>query len=195
MKSVPNLFFFKPMNPQPEEHHWSNMQSYKLHLKIMQTSKGPYLRVSHTIAENPMEDGVQWINPPYRPGEKCYVREAWMEDGITRLYPHIKRAFYKADGEEYFDPSTGLPCRWRSPVTMPQWAARRFVTILSCEPMRVEDVTREDCARLDREHLIDTSLAYNEYPLNYQQTAFRDQWRKRHPGKEWCWRVVSEEEK
>jgi hypothetical protein len=68
------------------------------------------------------------------------------------------------------------------------------VTIVSCEPMRVEDVTREDCARLDREHLIDTSLAYNEYPLNYQQTAFRDQWRKRHPGKEWAWRVESEEE-
>jgi hypothetical protein len=146
MKSVSGTLFFKPMKEEPEEHHWSSLPSYKLHLKIMQTSKGPYLRVSHTIKENPTEDGPQWIRLPYLPGEKC------------------------------LDKSTG-----------------EVVTILSCEPVRVENVTREDCARLDREHLIDTSLAYNEYPLNYQQTAFRDQWRKRHPGK-WAWRVESEVE-
>jgi hypothetical protein len=136
----------------------------------------------------PIAELVVIPKPPYLPGEKCYVRETWTMAVPSGSSIHADRVpHYKADG--WFIP------RWRSPVTMPQWAARRFVTILSCEPMRVEDVTREDCARLDREHLIDTSLAYNEYPLNYQQTAFRDQWRKRHPGKEWCWRVVSEEEK
>ena len=56
MRSVPNTLFFKPMREEPEEHHWSTMDSYKMNLKIMQTSKGPYLRVSHTIKENPMED-------------------------------------------------------------------------------------------------------------------------------------------
>ena len=71
MKSVSGTLFFKPMKEEPEEHHWSSLPSYKLHLKIMQTSKGPYLRVSHTIKENPMEDGPQWIRLPYRPGEKC----------------------------------------------------------------------------------------------------------------------------
>jgi hypothetical protein len=112
--------------------------------------------------------------------KRCIGKLHWcIVDGLDILVDQGKyfSAPYRP-GEKCLDKSTG-----------------EVVTILSCEPMRVEDVTREDCARLDREHLIDTSLAYNEYPLNYQQTAFRDQWRKRHPGKEWCWRVESEEER
>ena len=110
--------------------------------------------------------------------KRCIGKLHWcIVDGLDILVDQGKyfSAPYRP-GEKCLDKSTG-----------------EVVAILSCDPIRVEDVTREDCARLDREHLIDTSLAYNEYPLNYQQTAFRDQWRKRHPGKEWAWRVEGEE--
>jgi hypothetical protein len=51
------------------------------------------------------------VYAPHSPGEVCWVREAW--------------ALNHDD----------LPAgKWRSPVTMPQWAARRHVRILSCVP-------------------------------------------------------------
>lgn len=165
MKSVQSLLFFKPMKEEPEEHHWSTMDSYKMNLKIMQTSKGPYLRVSHTIKENPMEDGVQWIRLPYLVGEKCYVRETWRigawaendgdfcidyKDGPRKQWLHVDgddydqferlwiescddadKAGIKVNDEGRYEWEQGQsPCRWRSPVTMPQWAARRYVRIL-----------------------------------------------------------------
>jgi hypothetical protein len=164
MKSVPSLLFFKPMKEEPEEHHWSTMDSYKMNLKIIQTSKGPYLRVSHTIKENPMEDGVQWIRLPYLVGEKC------------------------------LDKSTG-----------------KVVTILSCEPIRVEEVTEEDCLAVglkkitkdngrawkygmaDRDGLPgtdNTGWAWEDWKVDYKE-AFKVWWYKRHPDKEWAWRVTS----
>jgi len=156
MKSVQSLLFFKPMKEEPEEHHWSTMDSYKMNLKIMQTSKGPYLRVSHTIKENPMEDGVQWIRLPYRPGEKCR------------------------------DKSTG-----------------KVVTILSCEPVRVSEVTVADAERLGVVAEWDSLSANQQENLKekYMRDAIGEDdlfyllWRKRHPGKEWAWRVEAKEEK
>lgn len=151
MKSVPSLLFFKPMKEEPEEHHWSTMDSYKMNLKIIQTSKGPYLRVSHTIKENPMEDGVQWIRLPYLPGVK------------------------------HLDKSTG-----------------KVVTILSCEPIRVEEVTEEDIIRAG---LADGSCIWANGAARCNKDGdlvvnqFMTDWRKRHPSKEWAWRVEGKEER
>lgn len=143
---------FKPMKEEPAGHHWSTMKSYKLHLKVMETSKGPYLRVSHTIKENPVEDGVQWIRLPYRPGEKC------------------------------LDKSTG-----------------KVVTVLSCEPVRVEDVTEEDAIRYGVYKFHSQSKGLEDKPyyrsLSSAQELFKMLWMSKHPGKEWAWRVESEEEK
>lgn len=141
------------MRKQPDEHPWSRLSSYKMHMTIKQTSKGPYLRVCHTIKENPIPDGVQWIKAPYSPGEVCWVSEtyrAWFpcdadgqpiddhwhvryKDGTER----ITGAGWD-EGPDYLAPDdVGLdkePVKWRSPATMPQWAARRHVRILSCVP-------------------------------------------------------------
>jgi len=156
MKSLPGEFCLVPMKEEPEEHHWSTMDSYKMNLKIMQTSKGPYLRVSHTIKENPMEDGVQWIRLPYLVGEKC------------------------------LDKSTG-----------------KVVTILSCEPVRVSEVTVADAERLGVVAEWDSLSANQQENLKekYMRDAIGEDdlfyllWRKRHPGKEWAWRVEGKEER
>ncbi len=141
-------------------------------------------------------------NPaPYLVGEKCYVPEAWqMVDFGLDEYGHIESAEYVEtipDGpkdwfticyasDDWHDKDReerGWP--WRSPVTMPQWAARRFVTILSCEPVRVSDVTEEDAIKL--------GFTFDEHNQVMARENFENDWHKRHPGKEWAWRVVSEE--
>ena len=136
------------MRKQPEEHPWSRLSSYKMHMTIKQTSKGPYLRVCHTIKENPIPDGVQWIKAPYSPGEVYWVRETWrhiansshpgmpVEAVIQYSDMAIKYRgswpdFANAPKEAWWN--TGKQ-PWRSPVTMPQWAARRHVRIISCVP-------------------------------------------------------------
>jgi hypothetical protein len=178
MKSVPSLLFFKPMKEEPRVdpdgtivfpwatffanglvHTWDNngvggenwdSKDYPGENKYVQA-------LARTPYKNPA---------PYRPGEKCYVREAWKHignechpgttvqacvvyrDGETKLcgsWPD----FIKAPGRKWWNSGKVV---WFSPVQMPQWAARRFVTVLSCEPVQREDGT-------------------------------------------WAWRVVSEEEK
>ncbi len=168
---------------------------------------------------------------PFLPGEKCYLREAWAIHQPGSIQPETLPTFeyetynrdldrvslqkgydllYRATAK--IDPD--FPIHWRSPVTMPQWAARRFVTILSCEPMRVSEVTEEDCLAVglkkitkdngrtwkygiaDRDGLPgtdNTGWAWEEWKVDYKE-AFKIWWRKRHPGKEWCWRVEGKEE-
>ena len=121
------------MRKQPEEHPWSRLSSYKMHMTIKQTSKGPYLRVCHTIKENPIPDGVQWIKAPYSPGEVCYVPETWGSN-MVKGYESYGKIFYRADMPDQKTVPETYGCPWRSPVTMPQWAARRHVRILSCVP-------------------------------------------------------------
>jgi len=104
-----------------------------------------------------------------------------------------ERVLYKADfvGQEGF-----VDWKWSSPVTMPQWAARRFVTILSCEPVRVSEVTEEDAIRYGVYQFHSQSKGLEDKPyyrsLYSAQELFRMLWTLKHPGKEWAWRVVSE---
>lgn len=108
-------------------------------------------------------------NPPYRPGEFCYVREVWRigawdesesqiaidyKDGPRKKWLFVEdeelferlwiestddaeKAGIKLNEDDRYEWEPGQsPCRWRSPVTMPQWASRRHVRIVSCEPIQ-----------------------------------------------------------
>ena len=178
MKSVPNTLFFKPMKEEP-------------HLI-------PFCGIGNLIDAG---------KPPYRPGEKCYVREVW---GITgRPDPYADTIYgvqYKSDGavlypyypiESHFDVADWSDIgKWRSPVTMPQWAARSFVTVLSCEPIKVSEVTEEDAIRYGVYQFHSQSKGLEDKPyyrsLYSAQELFRMLWTLKHPDKEWAWRVESE---
>lgn len=84
-------------------------------------------------------------------------------------------------GEKCLDKSTG-----------------KVVTILSCEPVRVEDVTEEDCVKMGITRPVTHIIKPHSRPIERIEIPYRDwfiaDWHKRHPGKEWAWRVVSEEE-
>jgi len=102
------------------------------------------------------------FKPPYRPGEKCCVAETWRlifcACSIGNVIVESSYEIHYKDGTfreiewkgergtvdpyvKHFDIQRGYPGSppsWNSPVLMPEILARRFVTIVSCEPVQKE---------------------------------------------------------
>jgi hypothetical protein len=145
-------------------------------------------------------------NPPYRPGEECYVREA-LHKGINMSSSEYCSIHYPDDTPVLFKDGAFMGMfgkaiwQWgglRLPIiAMPQWASRRHVRIVSCEPIRVEDVTEEDAKRMGVEQLLEPGT-WKDYgdPDSICLGAtgsFLSLWHKKHPGKQWAWRVEVKE--
>jgi len=87
------------------------------------------------------EDGRPWWNigglnggkPRYQPGETVYIKEWWAQDLEGEV-------FYRADHD--IKPSTVE--RWRSPLFMPEQAARSHALVISVRPERIRDITHDD---------------------------------------------------
>ena len=136
----------KPFIPR----EWIRMR--KQPTMIVNGRETPYSGPPYFIAKH--------VKFPYSPGEVCWVRETFTTfrsstdaetqerlavlkeiiNGDESKYsdlPHPTgpvKVLYKSDfGEWADDPDCDLG-PWRSPVTMPQWASRRHVRILSCVP-------------------------------------------------------------
>jgi hypothetical protein len=143
---------------------------------------------------------------PYRPGEECYVREA-LHKGINISSSEYCSIHYPDDTPVLFKDGAFMGMfgraiwQWgglRLPIiAMPQWASRRHVRIVSCEPIRVEYVTEEDAKRMGVEQLLEPGT-WKDYgdPDSICLGAtgsFLSLWHKKHPGKQWAWRVITKE--
>jgi len=102
------------------------------------------------------------VKAPYRPGEVCWVRETWalvqiwtdeagnadyIKEWTEKLPKELPKgwvAVYDAEWQEAHCLSRDdrFIKHWRSPVTMPRWAARRYVRILSIKPVEDKGVWR-----------------------------------------------------
>jgi hypothetical protein len=75
---------------------------------------------------------TETFNAPYKIGQEVYVRETWCpcdtEEGNLG---------YAYKDDEYAEKFVG----WCSPATMPKSAARTRFKIVSCEAVRVKDIT------------------------------------------------------
>jgi len=204
---------FRVMNPQP---NWVFLNERE---KPDEYEPGVFV----WYAPHPAgEDGsdVDWQGEfhkaPYRPGEKCYLRETWQlapikttdwyRDGTcimpgTEDRPHTRskwnsahNVIYRADGE--YTSLSGEKTAWRSPVTMPQWAARRFFTIVSCEPMRIGEVTWQDAIKsgIEAKYCCNgADCACMGLPIDNPVEEFQDRWEQKHPGTWpdlWVWRIA-----
>lgn len=101
---------------------------------------------------------------PYAIGQEVVVREAWQQEAnyldtsIGWGWEATGNYLYKADGSELQDDSMRFST-WRSPATMPVSAARtRFIPV-SCEAVRVRDVTTDDRHKT----IVQTLGGANEY--------------------------------
>jgi len=95
--------------------------------------------------------------PRYQVGETVYIKEAWAVKSFFDVYPPSElplspELYYKLDYPEphgdYNDPESGIPLaigRWRSPLFMPEWAARYFIVIESVRAERLQEITEADC--------------------------------------------------
>ncbi len=104
-------------------------------------------------------NGGVWPNPndlpgmqqvlrtcPYgKPGDRLWVRETWMECGLTRL-GLMQAAFYAADGQTYCDTTASPPTvrKWKPSIHMPRWASRITLEITSVRVERLQNISEAD---------------------------------------------------
>ena len=112
------------------------------------------------VPPTPKSEDHRLACPYGKPGDRLYVKERWMNailpDGFTGA-PQVKRGqkSEKLDGwirvawhSDSPDPG-GWPIRygWKSPVTMPRWASRITLEIVSVRVERLQDISEADAKR------------------------------------------------
>lgn len=89
-------------------------------------------------------DFDSFIRSRYAPGDRMYVKEAWAPlDSEFHPSPSGRNVIYRAD---HRDPKGDGRDRikWRSPLFMPEWAARLKIGITSVRVERLQDITEAD---------------------------------------------------
>ncbi len=86
-------------------------------------------------------DGEQ-IYARYQVGETVYIKEAHWYPPEHNQNPNLV-AYRLIVAENCGEEAAGKSI-WRSPLFMPEWAARYFIKIVSVTPQRLQEVTEED---------------------------------------------------
>ena len=101
-------------------------------------------------------EGNRLAKPRYQVGETVYIKEAFMfkkgadiresyigtpDEACLGFPPHY---LYKADDTEEVK-DYGRCYKWRSPMMMPEHAARHFITITVVRAERLQEITEADC--------------------------------------------------
>jgi len=144
----------------------------------------------------------------YLPGETVYIKEIWglldsefhpvpLPFRNKPYYAH-SHIVYKADHLTGNDGPDKIP--WKSPMMMPEWAARSHARIVSVRPERVQEITFADAIK---EGMM--AYPYEEYEhlhggVSPEQTGaivfFKETWDTLHPGtwdqNPWVWRYELE---
>jgi hypothetical protein len=174
------------------------------YLLFVAMKEEPHGMASLNGAYHPIINGYVYakpIKPPFLSGEECYVREA-LHKGINISSSEYCSIHYPDDTPVLFKDGAFMGMfgraiwQWgglRLPIiAMPQWASRRHVRIVSCEPIRVEDVTEEDIIKAG---LADGSCVWANGAARCNANGdlvinqFMDNWHKKHHDKQWAWRV------
>jgi hypothetical protein len=162
------------------------------------------------------------VTPRIDVGETVYVKEAWRAEEVDE-YDGLDGIRYKADNcflgippkreaaEAWLKVYDGdHPDRWKSPIYLPEWAARAKLEITAVRAERVQDITEEDAVRegIQKEELVYDHESVNPpgaygfvsglhpFPEGMihvkPQEAFEELWESIHgPGSwernDWCW--------
>lgn len=76
------------------------------------------------FAANEYGGSIQYVKPPYQPGDILYVRETW--------YKGLKRYIYRADysdTEKFYRDGKEIEMKWHPSIHMPKEAARIWLKV------------------------------------------------------------------
>jgi len=79
-------------------------------------------------------DNWETRKPRYQVGETAYIKEAWAS--FPAYEPHKPYVTYKSSVDAYRLGST----KWKSPLFMPEWAARYFLEITEVRAERLQEI-------------------------------------------------------
>jgi hypothetical protein len=146
------------------------------------------------------EDARERYYCDFRPGETRWVRESWavmLPAPITDWPEKLRRecTIYR-DGHR--DPDSVC---WRPSTTMPAWAARSFLRVVSVEARRVSSITEEEAKAWGCEPDVDYIGVDRHDGSPVEQYVYRESslrtWEHiypRHPfSSAWAWRVGVEQ--
>src|SRR3990167_4586186 len=97
-----------------------------------------------------------YFEPRYQVGETVYIKEAWQIGAfkyqewadINFKLDHTMQRVTWNDWLEKHTKYGGSTCsngdKWRSPLFMPEWAARHFIKIKDVKAERLQEITEED---------------------------------------------------
>ena len=134
------------------------------------------------------------VKPRYQIGEVVYLKEVWRTGkGLDNLPPRlsgINSPFqYKLDMHSIRGNSITKYSswgKWRSPMFMPAWAARDFITITDVNLGRLQDITEEDAKAEGIEPIYKTTKAgYIWTPHGYRD-GFINLWDSINPKYPWA---------
>lgn len=89
--------------------------------------------------------------PPYMPGDRLYVREAWNSDvNADTMKPSellfTQPIWYFADGKQRGGTEYSLRShRFRQAMHMPRWASRMTLDVSEVRVQRLHDISDDDC--------------------------------------------------
>ena len=128
------------INPQPESHHWEQIEGHQLHMSMFETSKGFCAKFFHSIPGN--TDEWMWRRSPYgKPGDLLWVRETWAQ---IKNKAGERKLVYAAAGKENIH--IGYPCSWswKPSIHMPKKFCRIWLKVKDIRVERLQDISNID---------------------------------------------------
>lgn len=85
---------------------------------------------------------------PWRPGDRLWVKETWSGTQTTEVFPNRGRPITFVVHRATYDPKkrreSPISKRWQNPVSMPRWASRLTLEVVSVRVERLHDITETD---------------------------------------------------
>jgi hypothetical protein len=144
------------VKPQPDEKH-----TYPLGFVTDSTEKKEVGCFGFGIDE--YGGSIQYVKPPYQPGDILYVRETWCDD---RPFTHDDtpgQYFYRADtmyprkGDHVY-----MNVKWHPSIQMPKEAARIWLKVTDVKVGRLQDITPKDAENEGVGDLFYEDIGYSE---------------------------------
>lgn len=178
--------FRVPVKPSKSQKEWMRLDEIqtKLFAKLTENGVQFYLDEAH-------KSPFGFIKAPYKVGDRIFVKETWADTrGMGFDAPADLRSHKAGLSSDSLSAAKDFGVKWKSPVTMPQWASRYTLEITGVKVERAQDISEED-AKAEGFELTGWVQTYND-PSNssFAETFtpadnFMKNWISKHGQQSW----------